>query len=144
MDWLVGFLLGAREHIEPVLSFKSNVDSGIFLAVQAGAEAALSVGAEWEATRDATLRERRALGESLARALGFSVDPDQGGIFVWARAPENMRNVGAFCDEVLQKHRIFVVPGEVFGSQGARYLRISLCAEALSLREALRRVEGKR
>jgi aspartate/methionine/tyrosine aminotransferase len=140
--WRVGMLLGARDAVDSVLQVKSNVDSGMFTAVQAGAAEALASPASWHERRNEIYRERRQAVWRIFDRLGFKYDPEQVGLFVWAKAPESVTDVEAFVDELLERKHVFLTPGFIFGSNGRRYARASLCAPQGVLEEALRRIGG--
>ncbi|MBF0546953.1 MAG: aminotransferase class I/II-fold pyridoxal phosphate-dependent enzyme [Candidatus Riflebacteria bacterium] len=138
--WRVGLLLAEKEVIDATLRVKSNVDSGMFLPVQHGAVAALATDNDWHRARNEIYQERRELVWRIFDRLGFSYDRKQVGLFVWARAPEAIPDVEVFFDELLESRHIFFTPGMVFGSNGIRYARASLCASRERLSEALRRL----
>ncbi len=139
--WRAGMLLANSEVIETVLKVKSNVDSGMFLPLQSGAIEALKTGEAWHAERNEVYRERRNYAEKVFAKLGCTVRPNQVGLFLWAKAPDHILNVEAHVDEILQKARVLLTPGFIFGTQGSRYLRCSLCAPVERLKEALERME---
>jgi hypothetical protein len=139
--WRVGWIIAHPEVIDTVLKVKSNVDSGMFLAVQAGAIEAFQNPASWHEERNRVYRERRALVYQLFDRLGFRYSRDQVGLFTWAKAPDSITDVAGFLDQVLEQHAVFFTPGFIFGSQGARYARSSLCVPVERLNEALKRLE---
>ena len=139
--WRVGMLLANQQIIETVLKVKSNVDSGMFLPIQHAAIAALKSAEKWHQERNDIYRERRDWAMKIFSKLGFNSRPDQVGLFLWAKAPENISNVENHVDEILQKAGVFLTPGFIFGSEGQRYLRCSLCAPVERLKEALARME---
>lgn len=141
--WRVGVVSGNSDYIEAVLRIKSNMDSGMFLPVQLAASEALSVGEKWYEDLNLTYRERRVLVMKLANLLGCSLSGDQSGMFVWARIPDNAAHAVNFADNLLDQHRIFITPGTVFGSNGSRYVRISLCVPAERIIECINRVGNK-
>ena len=73
--------------------------------------------------------------------LGCTYDKQQVGMFLWGRIPEHIRNVEDLTEKVLHEARVFITPGFIFGSNGERYIRISLCAKEELLEAALRRIE---
>jgi aspartate/methionine/tyrosine aminotransferase len=75
-------------------------------------------------------------------ALGCTFDPTQVGMFLWGRIPDSYTDVEQLTERVLHEARVFITPGFIFGSNGARYIRISLCAKEEKLREALERVKS--
>ena len=140
--WRVGMFLGAKELVDCVLQVKSNVDSGMFLAVQAGAAAAMKTSPKWHEARNAVYRERREIVWKIFDRLGFKYEKDQVGLFVWAKAPDAVKDVAQFLDRILEEANVFLTPGMIFGSNGLRYARASLCAPSGRLKEALQRIEG--
>jgi LL-diaminopimelate aminotransferase len=139
--WRVGMLLGSQAVVNSVLQVKSNVDSGMFLPVQAGAAEALKNPESWHQARNEVYRERRELVWRIFDQLGFRYDREQVGMFVWAKAPDSIPDVEVFVDHVLDTVQVFLIPGFIFGSNGKRYARASLCAPQKQLAEALKRVE---
>ena len=138
--WRVGMLCGAAERIDEVLRFKSNMDSGMFQPIQQAAAVALNLGPEWYASLNDTYRSRRARAYELLGLLGCRFDEDQAGLFLWARIPERWANGFALSDAVLEGARVFLTPGGIFGSEGDRYIRISLCSPEERLGEAIDRI----
>ena len=139
--WRVGMLLGSSAVVDAVLQVKSNVDSGMFLPIQAGAAAALRNPSAWHEARNRVYAERRQVVWKIFNALGFTYDREQVGLFVWAKAPDSVPEVGAFVDELLAEAHVFLTPGSIFGSNGRRFARSSLCARKPLLEEALKRIK---
>lgn len=73
--------------------------------------------------------------------MGCTFDPKQRGMFLWAKIPDTMSSCTELADKVLYEARVFITPGIIFGSQGERYVRISLCADQKALEESLRRIK---
>ncbi|MCW3080931.1 aminotransferase class I/II-fold pyridoxal phosphate-dependent enzyme [Segetibacter sp.] len=138
--WRVGMMVGAKERIEEVLRFKSNMDSGMFLPVQLAAAKALSLDKEWYDQLNAVYSERRELVYRLLDLLQCEYDKSQVGMFVWAKIPSSQKDGFALSDEVLYNKNVFITPGGIFGSNGNGYIRISLCAKKEVLEEALERI----
>ncbi len=138
--WRVGMLIGAETRINEVIRFKSNMDSGMFLPVQLAAAQALSLGSDWYAGLNDTYRRRREKVYVLLDTLGCSYDLDQVGLFVWAKIPAGYADGYALSDEILQKARVFITPGGIFGTAGNSYIRASLCAAENVLDEAIIRI----
>ena len=139
--WRVGALLGKREWIDLVLTFKSNMDSGMFYPIQAAAETALSLGKEWFDELNAIYYAREKQGYELLDALGCKYRKGQAGLFIWAELPEDFEGDSfAFSDAVLEATDVFVTPGGIFGSEGNRYIRITLCCPAELLEKATNKV----
>jgi LL-diaminopimelate aminotransferase len=139
--WRVGMLLAHKECVDMVLQMKSNVDSGMFLAVQAAAAAALGNSGSWHQERNQLYNERRKLVFKIFDELGYQYDDKQVGLFVWAKAPDVVPDVVAHLDKVLELAQVFLTPGLIFGAGGTRYARASLCAPEERLRQALTRLE---
>ncbi|MFL5815352.1 MAG: pyridoxal phosphate-dependent aminotransferase [Bdellovibrionia bacterium] len=140
--WRVGMLLANSQVIDAVLQVKSNVDSGMFSAVQAGAEKALHLPDSWHEERNEIYKERRDVVWKIFDRLGFQYDRKAVGLFVWAKAPATIPDVPAFLDTILENARVFLTPGMIFGSNGNRYARSSLCGSVDTLKEALRRIDA--
>jgi aspartate/methionine/tyrosine aminotransferase len=138
--WRVGMLCGAKERVEEVLRFKSNMDSGMFLPVQLAAAKALSLGMEWFDELNRNYHERRELVYALLDHLKCSYSKDQAGLFVWAKVPDEQRDGYALSDELLNRVHVFITPGGIFGAAGKKYIRVSLCAKPERLAEALKRI----
>ncbi|HEX8460579.1 MAG TPA: aminotransferase class I/II-fold pyridoxal phosphate-dependent enzyme [Segetibacter sp.] len=138
--WRVGMLVGAKERIDEVLRFKSNMDSGMFLPVQLAAAKALSLGKEWYAELNKIYAERREVVYTILETLKCSFDKTQVGMFVWAKISEKYKDGFELSDEVLYNKNVFLTPGGIFGTNGNNYIRISLCAKKEVFEEALARI----
>ena len=140
--WRVGMLSTNAQFIQWILKVKTNIDSGTFRALQlAAADALTNSTEEWHREMNVnTYASRRAIAEEIMTALGCSFDPLQTGMFLWGRIPEEIANVEDLTERVLHEARVFITPGFIFGSNGNRYIRISLCAKDEQMREALERV----
>ena len=140
--WRVGLCATNATFISWILKVKSNIDSGTFRAIQLAAAEAYRNEPEWhrQANID-TYAARRQHAEQLMRVLGCTFDPAQVGMFLWGRIPESYENAEQLTERVLHEARVFITPGFIFGSNGERYIRISLCAKEEKIKEALRRVE---
>jgi LL-diaminopimelate aminotransferase len=138
--WRVGTLTGSGDRINEILRFKSNMDSGMFLPVQLAAARALSLGKEWYDSVNAVYRERRKKVFELLELLDCGFSKDQVGMFVWARIPSTYKDGFELSDRVLQGAGVFITPGGIFGSEGAGYVRVSLCSTEEKLTESIERV----
>ncbi len=141
--WRIGMLASNAQFVQWVLKVKSNIDSGMFRAMQLAAATALDAEQEWYDGNNANYRRRRALAEDIMHALGCTFDPAQAGMFLWSRIPDSYNNVEELTERVLHEARVFLTPGFIFGTNGARYVRISLCCKDDRLAEALRRIREK-
>lgn len=138
--WRVGMLSGAAHHITNVIKIKSNMDSGMFYGVQQGAIAALNLSKSWFEYLNAVYAKRRALVWQLAAQLECIFDKNTAGMFVWGKLPEGL-DAEQFIDNLLIEKNIFIAPGTIFGSNGAGYVRFSLCAPEESIKEAINRTK---
>lgn len=141
--WRIGMLAGAKERIEEVLRFKSNMDSGMFLPVQLAAAKALELGQDWYDSVNEIYRERRKIVFQLLTLLNCSFDENQAGLFVWAEIPNEYKDGYELSDKVLNNANVFITPGGIFGSAGDRYIRVSLCANDDKLSDAIERIKKK-
>jgi Aspartate/tyrosine/aromatic aminotransferase len=140
--WRLGMLCGAKERIDEVLRFKSNMDSGMFLPLQLAAAKALSLDKSWYDSVNEVYRKRRAKVFELLDYLECTYDKDQVGMFVWAKIPAAYESGYALSDEVLQKAFVFITPGGIFGSAGNGYVRVSLCSTEEKFAESLGRIKA--
>jgi LL-diaminopimelate aminotransferase len=138
--WRVGMLCGAKERVEEVLRFKSNMDSGMFLPVQLAAAKALSLPGDWYEQINAGYRKRREKVFQLLTLLDCAYSQNQGGLFVWARIDERFKDCYECSDSILYESNVFVTPGGIFGSAGEKYIRVSLCATEEKIDEAIKRI----
>ena len=140
--WRVGLAATNAEFISWILKVKSNIDSGTFRALQLAAAKAYDNDAAWhhEANIEVYSR-RRNIAEQIMEALGCEYDKAQVGMFLWGRIPEKYGNAEELTERVLHEARVFITPGFIFGSNGERYVRISLCAKEEKMAEALKRIK---
>ena len=140
--WRVGMLSTNAEFIRWILKVKSNIDSGTFRPLQLAAAKALENDAEWHDEANVQVyARRRAVAEEIMRTLNCSFDPNQVGMFLWGRIPDSYQDVEELTEKVLHEARVFITPGFIFGSNGKRYIRISLCAKEDKIAEALERIK---
>ena len=138
--WRLGWVSGREEHIDTVLRYKSNIDSGMFLPVQRGGIAALEEGEAWFEQLNSEYRTRKDLVCQMLDALGCSYSPDQAGLFVWARIRDGQESSEIFCDAILKEANVFLAPGTIFGKNGEGYVRVSLCNSPKVLIKAGQRI----
>lgn len=138
--WRIGMLLGAAERISEVLRFKSNMDSGMFYPLQMAASKALSLNKDWYTELNQVYRKRREKVYELLDLLNCTYDKNQVGMFMWAKIADKHQDSYALADEILDKSRVFITPGGIFGSQGIKHIRISLCAPESVFTEAIKRI----
>jgi LL-diaminopimelate aminotransferase len=140
--WRIGMVAGHREYIKEVLKVKSNMDSGMFLPMQMAAVEALNNPDSWYGQVNEVYIKRRRRVEEIMDLLSCRYDKSQAGLFVWGRIPDNIRSCEEFTSEILQRSHVFITPGFIFGKNGERYIRISLCATEERLTEAKERIMG--
>ena len=137
--WRIGMLCGSEAHLKTVLKVKSNMDSGMFYPLQAGATAALELPNTWFEEQNAIYRNRREKLLKLVEALGCTINGVQTGMFIWARVPAGETSE-SFVDQVLYNLNIFIAPGMIFGEQGEGFVRFSLCATEEVIEKAIKRL----
>ena len=140
--WRVGLCATNAQFISWILKVQSNVESGTFRGIQLAAAEAYRNSYEWH--REANVERyarRRKYAEQIMDALGCTYDPNQVGMFLWGKIPESLQNVEDLTERVLHEARVFITPGFIFGSNGERYIRISLCAKEEKIQEALERIK---
>lgn len=141
--WRVGMIAANPTFIQWILKVKSNIDSGMFRPLQLAAAEALHSEDSWHEAMNIDLYgKRRAVAEQIMEILGCTYDKNQVGMFVWGKIPAKLNDVEELTEKILHEARVFITPGFIFGSNGARYIRISLCATEEKLTEALERVKA--
>ena len=141
--WRVGMLATNARFVSWILKVKSNIDSGTFRPLQLAAAEAYANSDAWheEANVQVYARRRRLAGE-IMDALGCRYDATQVGMFLWGQIPARYARAEELTERVLHEARVFLTPGFIFGTNGARYVRISLCAKEEKLAEALERIKA--
>jgi LL-diaminopimelate aminotransferase len=139
--WRCAAVLGGAEAIEHYWRLKTNIDSGLFEAVQLAGIAALSPDTDSEvSSMNELYRIRRDLVcEALAKA-GVHVNPPKGTIYVWAPIPEGFDSSVAYCEHVLEEAAVAVSPGSAYGPSGEGWFRIALTTPDEQLSEAVERL----
>ena len=142
--WRVGMCLTNATFISWIMKIKSNIDSGTFRGIQlAAAEALRNNDEAWHREFNIeTYARRRQWAEQIMDVLGCTYDKNQVGMFLWGRIPEKYADVEVLTERVLHEARVFITPGFIFGSNGARYIRISLCAKEEKIQQALDRIKA--
>lgn len=139
--WRVGMIAANPTFIQWILKVKSNIDSGMFRPLQLAAAEALHNEDSWHEAMNIDLYgKRRAVAEQIMDILGCTYDKNQVGMFVWGKIPAQLNDVEELTEKILHEARVFITPGFIFGSNGARYIRISLCATEEKLKLALDRI----
>ena len=140
--WRIGMLASNAEFVQWILKVKSNIDSGMFRAMQLAAAKALEADSTWYEGNNVNYRNRRHLAGEIMKTLGCTYDEKQVGMFLWGKIPTSCADVEELTEKVLQEARVFIAPGFIFGSNRARYIRISLCCKDAKLAEALERIKS--
>ena len=141
--WRVGMIATNAQFIQWILRVKSNIDSGTFRPLQLAAATALENSDEWHTAANVDVyARRRHIAEEIMRALGCTFEPSQVGMFLWGRIPDCYADVEVLTERILHEARVFLTPGFIFGSNGQRYVRISLCACETRMAEALQRIQA--
>ena len=138
--WRVGVMCASENNINNILRFKTNMDSGMFLPVQLAAAKALSLDKNWYDSINKIYTERRESVYALLNALGCSYSKEQNGLFIWAKIPSTYNNAYDFSDAILNKADLFITPGGIFGNNGGKYIRVSLCATKEKIKDAIFRI----
>lgn len=139
--WRMAMLASNAQFVEWVLKVKSNIDSGQFRPAMLAAVEALRCDSDWFDELNAVYARRRRVAERIMDALGCTFDPRQRGLFLWGKIPDAAESSEKFADNILYNARVFITPGFIFGSNGERFIRISLCATEEKMEEALTRIK---
>lgn len=140
--WRVGMCVTNPTFISWILKVKSNIDSGTFRGIQLAAAEAMNTNTdEWHQHYNiAVYRSRRVIAEEIMSLLGCTYDKAQVGMFLWGKIPEKYVDAEQLTERVLHEARVFIAPGFIFGSNGRRYVRLSLCAKDEQMKEAYDRI----
>jgi aspartate/methionine/tyrosine aminotransferase len=140
--WRIGMLVAQEQYIKYILQVKSNIDSGTFRAMQLAAVAAYDNDEAWHEEHNYRVyASRRNIAEQVMETLGCQYDKKQVGMFFWGRIPDHFDTAETLTERILHEARVFIAPGFIFGSNGNRYIRISLCANEEKIQEALLRIK---
>ncbi|MBO0935156.1 aminotransferase class I/II-fold pyridoxal phosphate-dependent enzyme [Fibrella sp. HMF5335] len=138
--WRVGWMAAAKPYVDAVLTIKSNVDSGMFLAIQQAAATALHNTDAWHAERNAVYQGRLEAAYAFLDALDCAYARDQEGLFLWAKLPDHIPSAEGLVDDLLYNKHVFIAPGLIFGPKGNRYIRVSLCMPKERIEQATKRI----
>lgn len=139
--WRIGMLIGNKCIVNAIKTYKSNVDSGIFKAIQLGAVKALSLEKSWYDTLNDEYLKRQKIGYLIFDKLECTYSLKQSGLFLWGKIPNSFNSSESYCDYLFEKFEIFIVPGNVFGSNGEGYIRLSLCSSQDVLNHVLTKIK---
>ncbi|OFY39304.1 MAG: aminotransferase [Bacteroidetes bacterium GWF2_40_14] len=139
--WRIGMVAGHKDYISSIIKVKSNMDSGMFKPLQLAAVEALNSGDEWYESVNETYKRRRVKAEEIMTLLKCTYDKKQSGLFLWGKVPEEYKNGEELTEMILHNAHVFITPGFIFGSQGDKYVRISLCAREELLNNTIERIK---
>lgn len=139
--WRVGAVVAAKEYIDTILTFKSNMDSGMFKPVQLAAIEALNSPYEWIENLNFVYLNRKKIACDIMDLLNLDYDINGAGLFVWGKIKDSNLDAESFSNQLLQLTRVFISPGHIFGTLGSQYLRISLCSSEDDMKAALYRIK---
>jgi LL-diaminopimelate aminotransferase len=140
--WRMGMLMSNPQFVKWILKSKSNIDSGQFKPMQMAAIQALKNSDAWHKEMNAVYAERREWAEKIMDVLGCRFDSKQVGLFMWGKLPDSAAGSEEFIDDILYNAKVFLTPGSIFGSNGERYIRISLGSSVEKLKEAHERIKN--
>lgn len=140
--WRIAMVASNKNFIEWILRVKSNIDSGQFRPMMLAAAKALDCDQSWYDQINETYRRRRHIAEQIMNALCCTFDATQTGLFLWGKIPDSEKDSETVTEKILSDARVFITPGFIFGSNGNRYIRISLCATEERMIEALERINN--
>lgn len=140
--WRVAMIVGNKNFISWMFKIQSNIENGTFRGIQLAAAEAFNTNTPgWHRENNIeNYRRRRVIAEDIMKALGCTFDPKQVGMFLWGKIPDRYADVEDLTEAVLHKASVFITPGFIFGNNGKRYIRISLCAKDDKMKEALERI----
>ena len=139
--WRAGWIAGNAEVVERYRHLKTNLDSGMFEAVQAAAVAALTQARDFPREMSRVYQRRRDLVADGLRTIGLEVDPPRATPYFWARVPAGYTSA-SFAELVLEEANVVVSPGNAYGPSGEGFVRLSLTVADDRLEDAVRRIES--
>jgi aspartate/methionine/tyrosine aminotransferase len=139
--WRIGMVAASEHNINCILKVKSNFDSGMFKPIQQAAIKALELSEEWYVKLNIEYSLRREIMWNILDVLDCTYNRKSSGLFIWAEIPSNYNNSEDFSDYLLYEKKIFATPGTVFGDNGKKYIRFSLCSHLEVLKEVLNRLK---
>jgi LL-diaminopimelate aminotransferase len=137
--WRAAAIVGNAEAVQAYWKLKTNIDSGMFEAVQLAAMTAFNHAAEFPRQMSEHYQRRRDLVCAALRAIGVDVQPPKGTIYIWAPVPEGYTSA-SYCEHVLEEAAVVVSPGSSYGPSGEGFFRISLTVPDERLTEAVERL----
>lgn len=138
--WRIGWMVGNPDAVEVVGRFKSNVDSGVFQAIQYAAVEALEGPQQSVLEMQQMYEERRNAAVDGLRQLGFKITPPRGSFYIWAPVPAGYTSA-SFAEAVLEKASVIITPGNGYGQYGEGYIRVALTVDKSRIAEAFQRIK---
>lgn len=140
--WRIAMLASNSLFIQWILKVKSNIDSGQFKPMMLAAVQSLQSPKEWYSSINKVYQKRWKIAKEIMTTLGCAFNSQQSGMFLWSKIPDKYKNSGELSNKILYQASVFITPGFIFGSNGNRYVRTSLCCEENRLKEALKRIKS--
>jgi LL-diaminopimelate aminotransferase len=134
--WRIGFVAGNRDAMANLLKIKSNMDFGVFMAIQRAALAVLTGPQDYPRQVSEIYRSRRDAFLAAVRPLGYPVEAPRATLYVWMPMPRRYRTSLEFGRDLLDQTGVVVAPGTGFGQAGEGYVRVALCVPEARLVEA--------
>ena len=138
--WRMGMLASNKKFVKWVIKVKSNIDCGQFKPKQLATIVALDTPMQWHDNMNLLYGQRRLWAYKIMSIMGCTYNTNQVGFFVWAKIPDHEKSSKDLVDDLLYKARVFVTPGFIYGSNGDRYIRMSLGSSATNIKEAYERI----
>lgn len=138
--WRMGMLASNKRFVRWVIKVKSNIDCGQFKPKQMATIVALNTPMQWHDNMNLLYEQRRLWAYKIMSIMGCTYTPNQAGFFVWAKIPDYEKSSKDLVNDLLYKARVFITPGFIYGSNGDRYIRMSLGSSASNIKEAYERI----
>lgn len=139
--WRIGWMAGNQDVVEIMGRYKSNIDSGIFPAIQYAAIAALDGPRDVITGLQKMYQERRDAAVEGMRELGWSFQLPRGSFYIWVKVPQGYTTT-EYCEFILDNARVIITPGNGYGQYGEEYFRVALTVDAARIREAMARIKS--
>jgi len=139
--WRIGMVVGNAEIVSALYTLKSNLDSGIPLAIQHAAVEALTGPQDCIQQHNDIYQRRRDLVVEMLNRIGLEAEPPKASLYVWAKVPEGYTSI-EFANDLLEQVGVVVTPGTGYGKNGEGYVRLSLTIPDAGLVKGLSRLAG--
>ncbi|AEE14565.1 LL-diaminopimelate aminotransferase [Thermodesulfobium narugense DSM 14796] len=140
--WRVGFVVGSSQAIKALGIIKTNIDSGLFVAIQQASEVALRDDSNFIAKMNNIYVRRRNLLVSGLQSLGSDIKPPKGSFYLWVKTPKEF-DASSFTERLMLETNIVVTPGSGYGSEGNKYVRFAITVSEDRIKEAIERMKSK-